>query len=93
MQWRHHEVPYDYWRFTKYGLMRLLERHEFSIKSISPCGGVYALIGQIFLSHLHERGVRKKWLNKVINQLALYLDNHWSDTDDTLNWMCIAIRK
>ncbi|WP_411726932.1 class I SAM-dependent methyltransferase [Methyloglobulus sp.] len=93
MQWRHHEVPYDYWRFTKFGLISLLERHDFSIKSISPCGGVYALIGQIFLSHLHERGVQKKWLNKIINRLALYLDNRWIDKDDTLNWQVIAIRK
>lgn len=93
MQWRHHEVPYDYWRFTKYGLISLLERHEFSIKSISPCGGVYALIGQIYLSHLHERGVQNKWFNKIINWLSLYLDNHNADTDDTLNWMCVAIRK
>ncbi|MDO9215271.1 MAG: methyltransferase domain-containing protein [Methylococcales bacterium] len=92
MQWRHHEVPYDYWRFTRYGLISLLERHGFSIKSISPCGGVYALIGQIFLSHLHERGVRKKWLNKMVNWFSLYLNQHWNDTEDTLNWMCIAIR-
>ena len=35
MQWRHHEIPYDYWRFTKFGLISLLERHEFSIKSIT----------------------------------------------------------
>lgn len=93
MQWRHHEVPYDYWRFTKYGLISLLRSHDFAIKSILPCGGVYALIGQIFLSHLHERGVRKKWLNKIINRLSLYLDNRWNDTEDTLNWMCIAVRK
>jgi SAM-dependent methyltransferase len=92
MQWRHHEVPYDYWRFTQYGLISLLERHGFSIKSIAPCGGVYALIGQIFLSHLHERGVRKKWLNKMVNWFALYLNQHWNDTEDTLNWMCIAVR-
>ncbi len=93
MQWRHHEVPYDYWRFTKYGLISLLERHEFSVKSISPCGGVYALIGQIYLSHLHERGVQKKWLNRIVNRLALFLDNHLIDTEDTLVWMVIAIRK
>jgi SAM-dependent methyltransferase len=93
MQWRHHEVPYDYWRFTKYGLISLLEHHEFSIKSISPCGGVYALIGQIFLSHLHERGVQKTWINKTINRLALFLDNHWNDQEDTLLWMIIATRK
>ena len=93
MQWRHHEVPYDYWRFTKYGLIRLLERHEFSIKSISPCGGVYALIGQIFLSHLHEQGVQKRWLNKTINWFALFLDNRCSDQEDTLLWMVVATRK
>lgn len=93
MQWRHHEVPYDYWRFTKYGLTTLLEKHGFLIKSISPCGGVYALIGQIFLSHLHEKNVRKKWFNKLVNRLALYFDKHWYDTEDTLNWMCIATRK
>lgn len=92
MQWRHHEVPYDYWRFTKYGLISLLERHGFTIKSMTPCGGVYALIGQIFLSHLHERGVRKKWFNTMVNRFALYLNQRWNDTDDTLNWMCIAVR-
>ena len=92
MQWRHHEVPYDYLRFTKYGLTALLNKHGFIIKSISPCGGVYALIGQIFLSHLHERRVQKKWLNKLVNKLALWLDGHFPDTEDTLNWMCIAIR-
>jgi hypothetical protein len=63
------------------------------INSISPCAGLYALIGQIFLSHLHEQGVQKKWLNKIINRLALYLDNRWIDKDDMLNWQVIAIRK
>lgn len=92
MQWRHHEVPYDYWRFTQYGLTSLLERQGFTIKSISSCGGVYALLGQIFLSHLHERGVRKAWLNKLVNRVAMYLNQRWNDTDDTLNWMCIAVR-
>lgn len=92
MQWRHHEVPYDYWRFTKYGLINLLQKHGFSIKSINPCGGVYALMGQIFLSHLHESGVQKKWINKIVNRFALFIDDHKKDTNDTLNWMCIAIR-
>jgi SAM-dependent methyltransferase len=93
MQWRHHEVPYDYLRFTKYGLSSLIEQYGFEIKSISPCGGVYALLGQIFLSHLHERGVQKKLLNRLVNSLALWLDRRFPDTEDTLNWMCIAVRK
>ncbi len=92
MQWRHHEVPYDYWRFTRYGLIALLEQRGFVIKSMSPCGGVYALLGQIFLSHLHERGVRKPWINSLVNGVAFFLDARKPDTEDTLNWMCIAIR-
>lgn len=93
MQWRHHEVPFDYLRFTRYGLSSLVEQNGFEVKSISPCGGVYALLGQIFLSHLHERGVQKKWVNKLVNRLALWLDRRFPDTEDTLNWMCIAVRK
>ncbi len=93
MQWRHHEVPYDYFRFTKYGLTTLLQRHGFAIKSISSCGGVYALLGQIFLSHLHERGIQKKWVNRLINRVAMWLDRRYPDMEDTLNWMCIAVRE
>lgn len=93
MQWRHHEIPFDYFRFTKYGLTNLLEKNGFVMKTIHPCGGVYALIGQIFLSHLHERGIKKRWLNKCINKLAFFLDKKVKDTEDTLNWMCVAERK
>lgn len=92
MQWRHHEVPYDYLRFTKYGVRTLLEQHGFEVKSISPCGGVYALMGQIFLSHRHELGFGRKWVNRWVNRLAIWLDSRYPDTEDTLNWMCIAVR-
>ena len=93
MQWRHHEVPYDYLRFTKYGLSVLIEQNGFEIKSISPCGGVYALLGQIFLSHLHERGFHGKLVFTLVNRLALWLDKRIHDPEDTLNWMCIAVRE
>ncbi|MBV9391891.1 MAG: class I SAM-dependent methyltransferase [Verrucomicrobia bacterium] len=49
MHWRHHEVPYDFFRFTRFGLTRLLEKHCFAIKNLEPCGGVYVLMGQNFL--------------------------------------------
>src|SRR5206468_4121171 len=92
MQWRHHEVPYDYLRFTRYGVRHLLETHGFQVKSIVPCGGVYALLGQIFLSHRHELGRGSRRVNKWVNTLAMWLDRKFPDTEDTLNWMCIAVR-
>jgi SAM-dependent methyltransferase len=90
MQWRHHEVPYDYLRFTRFGLTRLLERHGFNIRDLTPSGGVYALMGQIFLNHLVERGIQRKFVFKQINRLALWLDDRFPDQEDTINWMCIA---
>ena len=90
MQWRHHEVPFDYFRFTRFGITSCLTKHGFLIKSIAPCGGVYALLGQIFASHLAEHGVKRKWMFRLINSLALWLDRKIPDHEDTLNWMCIA---
>lgn len=90
MQWRHHEVPYDYLRFTRYGIQSFLGAHGFEITNLTPSGGVYALLGQILLNHLSERGVHKKRLFRQINRLALWLDKKYPDSEDTINWMCLA---
>jgi hypothetical protein len=91
MQWRHHEVPFDYNRFTKYGLTHLLEKHGFLIERMDPCGGVFALIGQIFCSYLAENGITyRASIYTVINRFILWLDKKYPDYEDTLAWMCIA---
>jgi SAM-dependent methyltransferase len=90
MHWRHHEVPYDFLRFTRFGLTRLLEKHGFAIKDLEPCGGVYVLIGQIFLDHLAERGVKTRFVYRLVNWIAPLLDSRYPDMEDTLNWQCIA---
>jgi SAM-dependent methyltransferase len=93
MQWRHHEVPYDFFRFTKYGLIEVLKRSGFEIRNIASTGGVYSLLGQIFLNHLAERGIQRKNLFRCINRLALWLDRKIPDPEDTINWMCIACKR
>lgn len=90
MQWRHHEVPHDYYRFTRYGLESLLKRAGFMVASITPTGGVFALMGQILLNTISERFIRKPRLFRLINRLALWLDRRYPDGDDTINWMCLA---
>ena len=93
MHWRHHEVPYDYWRFTKYGLRKCLEQAGFAILDLHPCGGVYALLGQVFLDHRSAQGKTKGLVSKAISRLALWLDMRAMDVDDTLGWMCIAEKR
>ena len=92
MQWRQHEVPNDYFRFTKYGISSLLHQHGFEVQSMTACGGAYAVLGQMFLSHLHERGIQRRGINKFINRLSLWLDRKYPDSEETLNWMCVATR-
>lgn len=93
MQWRHHETPFDYWRFTRYGIVAALEQRGFRVEDASPCGGVFALIGQILLSHLAETGKIKPLLFRLVNRTALWLDGKYADFEDTLNWMCLARKR
>jgi SAM-dependent methyltransferase len=90
MQWRHHEVPFDYWRFTRYGLERSLQALGFEIERIDACGGAYSLLGQIYLSHVTEDRPPRRLLARAINRLSLWLDRRFVDNDDTLLWMCVA---
>ncbi len=90
MHWRHHEAPYDFLRFTRFGLTRLLEKHGFAIKNLEPCGGVYVLMGQIFLDHLAERGIKARIVYRIVNWIAPFLDRKYQDMEDTLNWQCLA---
>ena len=89
-------LPYwnvDYWRFTKYGLRKCLEQAGFAILDLHPCGGVYALLGQVFLDHRSAQGKTKGLVSKAISRLALWLDMRAMDVDDTLGWMCIAEKR
>lgn len=90
MQWRLHESPFDYWRFTRFGLEEKLRRTGFEVIELKPCGGVFSLLGQIYLSHLSERQRLRPWLTRLINRSVTSLDRRYPDTDDTLLWMCLA---
>ena len=92
MQWRHHETPYDYFRYTRFGIQLLLERHGFILESIKSTGGAMALLGQILLNFLNERKIYRPFLYRVINRTALWLDRKYPDGEDVINWMCIARR-
>ena len=90
MQWRMHEAPFDYWRFTKYGVLATLEDLGFEVVHISQCGGAWALMGQLLNSHLAERQLRSRMLMRIINRMALWLDERFPDAEETIGWMCIA---
>lgn len=92
MQWRMHEQPYDYWRFTKHGVEKLLLESGFTSYTITACGGAWALAGQVVKSHLSETGRGSALIYKIINRISLWADQRMKDPDETICWMCIAMR-
>lgn len=90
MQWRHHEMPHDYHRFTRFGIAHHVQAAGFQVESITPTGGVFALLGQILLSAIRDRGIIRPGLFRLVNRAALWLDRRYPDANDTINWMCLA---
>jgi hypothetical protein len=42
-----HEIPNDYWRFTRFGLEHLLRAAGFDIVSVEAAGGLLAFLGHL----------------------------------------------
>jgi SAM-dependent methyltransferase len=45
--WNEHEIPYDFARYTSYGITHLLEKHNFEIISINKTGSFLGCIFQL----------------------------------------------
>lgn len=104
MCWQHHEVPYDFFRFTKYGMIHLFEKAGFRIVKIKSNGGKWALAGQMMQNVIMSstngkkgavrsffRVMHRYCLKYLINGLFSFLENRDKDEDFvTLNFVVIA---
>ena len=96
--WRLHEKPYDFYRYTRFGLQHLLEHTGLQVVKIKAQGGVWATIGQTFNNAVHRQ------LGPHLPIYAIYLiflasniifsklDQLWVDTDETLNYLVIGMK-
>jgi len=104
--WELHEEPYDYFRFTRYGISFLMEKYGFENIEIIPNGGKWAAIGQmrvnIIWSRFRKRPSLAKWYKLVIKYsgLRMILNTYYSLLDQwefdellTLNYVCVARKK
>lgn len=104
--WELHEEPYDYFRFTKYGLEELCERNNFEILELLPNGGKWAAIFQMNINMVYSAFKRKDFFSKalkflfinlhitsLINRIAIRIDNYFYDPLLTLNYILVARKK
>jgi SAM-dependent methyltransferase len=94
--WRLHEEPYDFFRFTHYGLAHLLAEAGLEVVSIRPQGGAWMTIGQTVNNAIHAQF---RFRLPIYARYALYLasntlfgtlDDALPDAGETLNYLAVA---
>lgn len=104
--WELHEEPYDFFRFTKYGLKKLCDRNNFEVLEIIPNGGKWAAIMQMNINMVYSTFKRKNLfikglkflfinlhLTELINRIAIKIDKRFFDPLLTLNYVLVAKKK
>ena len=51
-EWEEHQIPHDYYRYTRYGVRHLLEDNGFEVQDIRPVGGFFRLLSRRLLNAL-----------------------------------------
>ncbi len=100
-----HLIPYDYFRFTRYGLRWLGEATGFKVERIAPHGGVFQVLAlivstlpiKIFLQRdtiaYYAYGILFAVPILLFNGLCTLLDNLDRKKDMTLNYECIYVKQ
>lgn len=106
--WGLHYCPHDYWRFTRYGIVYLLEQAGFSVVSVERIGGVFSLIGARLADVIWTvlagclRFFGKRWAERIATLLCLpgslifyllALLLDRIDQQDALGWALLAQKK
>jgi SAM-dependent methyltransferase len=91
MYWPGHEEPYDFYRYTEFGLRNLAQTTGFAVVKIVPRGGKWAFLGQV-LQHVFPVCLRFRWQRRLLNSLFLKLDAWRCCPDLTLGWTILAVK-
>lgn len=90
--WPHHEEPYDFYRYTRFGLEHLLKEAGFRIMELKAQGGFWATIGQMLCLEVTRWPLRWVWV-PLVNTMAGLLDNRSTRQELALNWFVRAVRE
>ena len=88
--WPVHAAPNDFWRWTDFGLRRLLE--GFSLVRVYECGGNIATFFQIANLYMPSIPHLRPLLSAILNKLGEYLDQKFRGRAAQLimNYLAVA---
>jgi len=75
LSWRVHNAPRDYFRFTHFGLEYLLGKAYFTVDSIRPLGGMWALMANRFVYRFHDAFGKYRVLRPLVSLLGFAILN------------------
>ena len=64
-----HEKPYDFWRFSSFGITNLLEKHSFNVQRVVKCEPFFESLAQLLSSFIYINLMRN---NKYIDLLITF---------------------
>ena len=106
--WHQHQKPYDFYRYTSFGLTYLLEQVGLEIEILQPMGGYFWFLSfqlQNINYWLFPKSMKHRiWtcplraLNGLVFQIIIplilfYLDRFDKTKDETFGYICMARKK
>lgn len=96
--WPEHEQPYDYFRFTSFGLSYLCQYAGLKPITIRAAGRAWSHLGQSFLLNIIQAKIVRflaSWhivapLALTVNVTCRVLDKLWQNEDEAINRFLIA---
>lgn len=93
--WNEHEIPHDYYRYTRYGLAYLLKKVGFEVVEVRPMAGFFVTAGArfcYFLAHFDRWGLQiaVRPLYFLVQAGAMVLDRIYCDTTECWNFLAVA---
>ena len=69
--WNEHEVPYDYARYSSFGIRHLLEKNGFEVIELKKSGSFVQVGFQLLALYFFELFRRWGWAGKAISMLFI----------------------
>ncbi|NDJ16280.1 class I SAM-dependent methyltransferase [Myxacorys almedinensis] len=97
MTWGTHEEPYDFYRYTEFGIHHLLKHVGYIDITVEPLEGLMATIVQILIDeyHFEWRARNKKMCDffiRHLNAIALRLDRKFPTRRICLTYLSVAVK-
>ena len=102
--WEVHEAPYDYFRYTSFGLGALMSQAGLTVEVIEARGGFFTMLAQrmrhvplylttvpVLRSKLGRRAMRIVFMRFLV-RLLVSVDPLDTKRIDTIGYACVAVR-